>query len=211
LNDRDELLEGVAGYYAQKLAEHGPTAAGVDWNSDRSQELRFAQLLQVIDEPGRVSINDYGCGYGALADFLRAAEVDADYHGFDVAPEMVAAARERSSDPGASFTTSVDELPVADYTVASGIFNVRLDADDETWLTHVLGTLDQMRAVSRRGFAFNMLTSHSDPERMRPDLFYADPGLILNHCIKRFSRRVAVLHDYELYEFTVLVRLGEAA
>jgi SAM-dependent methyltransferase len=210
LTERDQLLEGVATYYAEKLAEHGPTAAGVDWNSTRSQELRFSKLLQVIDQPGRVSINDYGCGYGALADFLQAAEVDVDYRGFDVATEMVEAARARLADPGHSFTTVLDDLPVADYTVASGIFNVRLEADDETWLAHVMKTLDEMRSLSSRGLAFNMLTSYSDPDRMRPDLFYADPGFILDHCIRRFSRRVAVLHDYELYEFTTLVRLDEA-
>jgi SAM-dependent methyltransferase len=211
LSDREQLLEGVAGYYAQRLAEHGPTAAGVDWNSERSQELRFAKLLQVVDQSGRVSVNDYGCGYGALADFLRETGIDADYHGFDVAPEMVAAARSRFDDAEHTFTADVGDLPVADYTLASGIFNVRLEIDDETWLAHVLATLDEMRAVSRRGLAFNVLTSYSDADRMRPDLFYADPGFVLDHCIRRFSRRVAVLHDYELYEFTVLVRLGEAA
>jgi SAM-dependent methyltransferase len=210
LSDRDELLEGVATYYAQKLAEHGPTAAGVDWNSERSQELRFAKVLQVVDEPGPMSINDYGCGYGALADFLRAQEFEVEYHGFDVAAEMVEAARAQFEDQGYSFTTDLGELPVADYTVASGIFNVRLETDDETWLAHVLKTLDEMRAVSSKGLAFNMLTSYSDPDRMRPDLYYADPRFILDHCIRSFSRRVAILHDYELYEFTVLVRLPEA-
>ena len=210
MSNRGQVLEGVADYYAQKLAEHGPTPAGVDWNSARSQEIRFSKLLQIIDTPGPVSINDFGCGYGALAEFLRAAQVDADYHGFDVAPAMVEAARAQSSDPADDFTTELEELPVADYTLASGIFNVRLDVDDEPWLAHVLSTLGQMRAVSREGLAFNMLTSYSDADRMRPDLYYADPGFILDHCVRSFSRRVAILHDYELYEFTVLVRLGEA-
>jgi hypothetical protein len=55
--------------------------------------------------------------------------------------------------------------------------------------------------------AFNALTSHSDQERMRPDLFYANPAFMLDHCLSRYSRNVVVNHDYELYEFTVLVRL----
>jgi hypothetical protein len=72
----------------------------------------------------------------------------------------------------------------------------------------VLSTLDRMHALSQRGFAFNMLTVHSDAEKMRDDLYYGDPEFFLGHCLARFSRHVALLHDYPLYEFTVLVRLG---
>jgi hypothetical protein len=43
---------------------------------------------------------------------------------------------------------------------------------------------------------------------MRADLYYADPLFFFEHCRQRFSRRVALLHDYPLYEFTILVRLA---
>ena len=36
-------------------------------------------------------------------------------------------------------------------------------------------TLAIMQSLCRRGFAFNMLTTYSDPEKQRDDLFYADP------------------------------------
>jgi SAM-dependent methyltransferase len=209
VSSESPVLDGVASYYAGKLAEHGETAAGVDWNSTSSQELRFAQLLRIAEGETTFSLNDYGCGYGALLDFLDDRGLRVDYRGFDVSEEMVAAARRRFADRPERFTSDAGELQAADYTVASGIFNVRLDVDDTTWLAHVRRTLDRMRALSTSGFSFNMLTSYSDPERMRPDLFYAEPQTILDHCIRRFSRRVAILHDYELYEFTTLVRLLE--
>jgi hypothetical protein len=69
-----------------------------------------------------------------------------------------------------------------------------------------LHTLAAIARLSRRGFAFNMLTRHADPERMRADLHYADPGAVLDHVIRSHSRHVALLHDYGLHEFTVLVR-----
>jgi SAM-dependent methyltransferase len=200
------MLDEVANYYAEKISSHGPSAAGVDWNSVESQELRFEKLTSIAGSRETYSVNDYGCGYGALAAYLERAPVRFDYAGFDIAPEMIEAARERFSGRPYEFTSEPGELEPADYTLASGIFNVRLDADDERWLAHVLETLDEIRRLSRDGFAFNMLTSHSDPERMRPDLYYADPSYMLEHCIRRFGRRVAVLHDYELYEFTVHVR-----
>jgi hypothetical protein len=41
---------------------------------------------------------------------------------------------------------------------------------------------------------------------MRDDLYYADPCELFDHCKRQHSRNVALLHDYTLYEFTILVR-----
>jgi hypothetical protein len=46
---------------------------------------------------------------------------------------------------------------------------------------------------------------------MRPDLFYADPAEVFEYCRKRYSRSVALLHDYPLYEFCILVRKQRGA
>ena len=40
----------------------------------------------------------------------------------------------------------------------------------------------------------------------RPDLHYAEPSHLFDHCARLYSRNVAVLQDYGLYEFTVIVR-----
>lgn len=201
------VLDAVRRYYSEKIVEHGPTAKGVDWNDQASQELRFDQLLKLCDTATPFSINDYGCGYGALARYLAQRGDVFRYTGFDISEEMIARARDllRAAE-NCRFVGSESELEPADYTVASGIFNVRLDAADEAWEEHVLETLGRIDALSLRGFAFNMLTSYSDPERMRSDLYYADPRAIFDHCKRTFSRWVALLHDYGLYEFTVLVR-----
>jgi hypothetical protein len=60
--------------------------------------------------------------------------------------------------------------------------------------------------LGKRGFAFNMLTSYSDADRMRSDLHYGDPCRFFDYCKRTYSKQVALLHDYGLYEFTVLVR-----
>ena len=71
-NDKAELLSEVANYYTEKLAEHGETPRGVDWNGEESQLLRFEQLCKIIDGATEAySLNDLGCGYGALLDFLN--------------------------------------------------------------------------------------------------------------------------------------------
>jgi SAM-dependent methyltransferase len=204
----DAILTAVERYYSGRFAEHGATARGVDWNSPESQELRFEQLLRVTDrETGSFSLNDFGCGYGALAGFLRGRGPDVDYRGYDLSESMLEYARAAYAD--ATFVGRVGELAPADYTVASGIFNVKLDVPVEEWREYVLATIETIAELSHKGFAFNMLTSYSDADKMRDDLYYGDPRFFFDLCKRAYSRHVALLHDYGLYEFTTIVRLGE--
>ena len=202
----------VAEYYAGKLHEHGTTARGVDWNSAESQALRFCQLLRIREGERPFSINDYGCGYGALVDYLAGQGASFRYCGFDIAEDMVACARELHADvAGCTFVSDEAELSPADFTVASGIFNVKLDTPEEDWRADVLDTLRRISAVSARGFAFNALSLYSDVDKRRADLHYADPLALFDYCKRTFSPRVSLLHDYPLYEFTILVRKPEVA
>jgi SAM-dependent methyltransferase len=203
------LIGQVERYYSDKMARHGATPLGVDWNDESGQHLRFERLLQVLDGVGpRVSINDYGCGYGGLVDALAQRGQPVSYRGFDVSEAMAAAGRRRYVDrPDVSFVSSRPDLTPADFTVASGIFNVRQSQPVAAWERYVLETIDDLVALSRRGVAFNALTAYADRPLMRDDLYYADPAVLLDHCLRRFSRNVIVDHDYELYEFTVIIRL----
>jgi SAM-dependent methyltransferase len=204
-----KILSQVQEYYDEKLQTHGATARGVDWKSPESQELRFAQLVKLIDAGGSFSINDYGCGYGALVDYLERGSYQFQYVGFDISTKMIAQARELYAQANhARFISDRDQLQQADYTLASGIFNVKLNTDDAAWTNYILEVLETMNAISRTGFAFNALTKYSDAEFMRPDLYYADPLFFFDYCKTRYSRFVTLLHDYPLYEFTILVRKG---
>jgi hypothetical protein len=201
------ILRQVDAYYTARLRQHGATARGVDWNSAESQALRFRQLLRICPGEAEFSLNDFGCGYGALLDYVHTQEIPCRYHGFDVSAEMIEKARAlHDGIADASFTTDTGALSAADYTLSSGVFNVKQCVNRAAWEEYVLSTLDVIATLSQRGFAFNLLTSHADPERMRDDLYYADPCFFFEHCRRGFSRHVALLHDYGLYEFTILVR-----
>lgn len=211
--DDHALHEGIARYYERRLRENGPTPRGVDWNGAESQQLRFAQLVRIIqadhgtesDRP--VTLNDLGCGYGALLTFLAEQGLHIDYEGTDLCEPMVQAARARHAGvANARFRIGGACSRMADYSVASGLFNVRQDVPLPLWEKFIHDTLDDLDRSSSRGFAFNCLTSYSDAEKMRPHLHYCAPEEIFRHCKNRFSRNVALLHDYGLYEFTILVR-----
>lgn len=205
--NKTDLLREVADYYATKLAEHGVTPRGVDWNGEESQVLRFEQLSKVVDQSIDFSLNDLGCGYGALFDYLNSRYREFTYNGCDISGDMIRAAQARyANSPNARFTVAAEPPEMADYGIASGIFNVRLGRSDAEWRDYLEATLDVLDRTSRLGFAFNCLTSYSDADKMRAYLYYADPCALFDLCRRRYSRHVAVLHDYGLYEFAILVR-----
>jgi SAM-dependent methyltransferase len=205
--DDPDFLQQIEQYYTGKLRAHGVMPQGVDWNSPESQRLRFEQLLKVCDAGQPFSINDYGCGYGALLDYMSSGGLQFNYHGLDLSSAMIEKAREAHRDTTqCDFRSANESLAPADYSVASGVFNVKFDVERAAWQEYVLATLHTLADLSEKGFAFNVLTSYSDSERMRPDLYYADPCFFFDYCKRNFSRNVALLHDYGLYEWTMLVR-----
>lgn len=203
------MIDAVERYYSDRVQAFGATPCGVDWNGERGQRLRFAHLLDALpDADEELAILDYGCGYGALLDSLAARRERFRYQGYDISRAMVDEARRRyAGEPRATFTSAAGELVPAAVTLASGIFNVKLEAADDAWRRHVYDTIDRMASLTTRRLAFNALTAHADYDRTRPHLFYMDPAETLDHCLRTLSRDVRLRHDYELYEFTIVVAL----
>ena len=128
------ILSDIARYYSEKLAEHGESPRGVDWNGEQGQILRFTQLCKIIDVPGPFSINDLGCGYGALCGFLEQHHSDFSYTGIDISEKMIeAASRLHTERTRFRFVCASEPDQIADYGIASGIFNVQLGKPDSEW------------------------------------------------------------------------------
>lgn len=204
-----DALNHLARFFTSKLEEHGCTPQGVDLNGEKSQRVRFDQLIKVIhqNETDAFTINDLGCGYGAFFDYLKERYPNVAYTGCDISAAMIDAAQTRHRQyPNAHYVVAPEPPEIADYCVESGIFNLRFGCGDAEWQSHIEATLDVLDRLSRRGFAFNCLTSYSDADKKRDDLYYADPCALFDLCKRRYSRNVALLHDYDLYDFTILVR-----
>jgi SAM-dependent methyltransferase len=204
----ERALSDVESLYTGNLAEHGLDSRAVGWPDDESHRLRFEKLAYVLDaDPPRdpISVNDWGCGYGAMFEFLdRRPGVElASYRGYDISAEMIEAARRNVDDPRAEFVEGGRLDRDADYTFVSGTFNVRSEATDDAWSEFVKGTLLEIARRSRRGFAFNLLTTYVDWRK--DDLFYADPAEFFRFCRENLARNVTLLHDYPLYEWTICV------
>jgi SAM-dependent methyltransferase len=173
-----------------------------------AQEVRFLQLAKVISKARDFTILDYGCGYGAYADYLDKLGFEfTKFYGFDILESAVTKASTLHHQPDKYFfTTNIKKIPMVDFAIASGVFNIRLNATHQQWTDYVLQCLQQINKLSQFGFASNFLTKYSDPEKMSARLYYADPCLIFDYCKTHFSRNVALLHDYQLYDFTIIVK-----
>jgi SAM-dependent methyltransferase len=201
------ILSKVAAYYASKLEAYGSTPQGVDWNGADSHEQRHRQFLRLLDGSANASVIDLGCGFGDFLRFLRAAGHRGRFIGYDIAPSMIEKARElHGESDDRQWRIGAEPAEVADFAIASGIFNVKGDVPNELWIQYVHRTIDILSHAGRGGFAFNILSMSSDPDRRRPGLYYADAVDMLAHCLSRYGRSVALLQDYGLYEFTVVVR-----
>ena len=204
------IIQTTEAHYSKKIIEHGNHYKGVDWGSDDGQKIRFEQLLKFIDLEQNVSVTDYGCGYGALLEVLTRKQFKGTYQGYDISDAMIQQAR-KLHDSGESrflFTSDAATLKKADYTLISGIFNVKLETPDDQWFPYILHTLKEIAGLSRHGFVFNILSSYTPLESREADLYYADPRVIFDYCMKTFSCGVVLAHDYLQSDFTVFVRLN---
>jgi SAM-dependent methyltransferase len=181
---------------------------GVGWKRADDHEFRFRLLGAILADAGTragVVINDLGCGYGALFDAFRDIPCLAGgrYLGYDINPRMLMAARARIDDPRARFIESFAATETADFSFVSGTYNIKMRADEETWLAYVEASLLDLWEKTRLGLAFNMMSSRGTARENT--LYYADPLHFLAFCQDRLSPRVQLRHDYHLPEFTIFV------
>lgn len=204
------ITQAVERYYTARVKEFGPTPRGVDWRDAPSQHNRFEVLMRVLEDREHISLLDFGCGYGALLDHPSIARNCVTYVGLDVSAEMVATAERLHQSCGVAhlgyvFEASDDICDRYDIIVASGIFNVKLEMPEVLWKKYVWDTIRLIANRSTEAFAYNCLTSRSDPAKRRDDLHYADHSEHIAF-VQELGFEAEVADDYGLYEFTIFGR-----
>ena len=204
-----DLLSPVVKAYRRRLLEFGATPQGVFWRNQTNMEKRFEVLLRIFDDTaraGEIAVNDLGCGYGAFFDVLQThpALRGSRYIGYDVCTDMLDAAQKRIRDPRATFVRSAAPTEAADYSFASGTFNLRLEAAERSWADYVKALLTLLWQKTTKGLAFNMLDIRQ--RRAGDGLFYSDPKEFADFCRSALSPRIELVEDYGLPDWTMLVR-----
>ena len=194
----------VVAHYERQLQRHGPTAMGMDWKDERSQELRFEMLCAVGELDGK-SVHEIGAGAGHLCDFLRSRGIAADYSGSDLSADMVEVARRLHPDISFEQRDVLGEAAPGsyDFLLCSGLFHVKLDSGDADWRSFVKSAVRRMYEMCRESIAFNMMSDQVD---YRSELlYYSNPREMLDFCRRELSRSVVLRDDYPLHEYTIYV------
>lgn len=205
----EALLAEVEHYYTRKIDTHGATPLGVDWSCVPTQQMRFVQLLKLCKFDFPMTLNDVGCGYGALLALLakRFRDKSIDYVGIDLSPAMIASAKKLWHRRHATeFRVARVSPRIANYSIASGIFNVKLTQPDDLWAKFVESTLMMMHATSNCGFGVNFLAPLPSGLTSIPELYRPPADLWASYCRKKFGADVVILDDYGMREYTLLVR-----
>jgi len=207
-----DLLNLIGLVYDYRINQCGPVAKGVFWSNPDQHVLRYELLLQAVlpqDLNGPISINDLGCGYGALFDLVRSEPMmtHGRYVGYDISEKMVTAAQAKHSDARAKFITSPIATEAADYSFASGTYNMSMGAERELWTHYIKTSLQALWGKSKKAMAFNMLGKKLKNEL--GDLYYADKDQFIKFALT-LSPEVDVVDDYIGKEFTIIVTRTEA-
>jgi SAM-dependent methyltransferase len=201
-----EKLEQLEKLYTSNLETYGVSSQAVGWKNSESQELRFEILNKVIQEENTypLTVNDYGCGYGAhLKNLIFAKKNISSYYGYDISSAMLEALTKFHEGVGVSITTYLGDslLSLADYTFVSGTFNVRNENSEGDWEDFIKKKLNEISRHSLRGFSFNLLTTKVDWKS--PILYYGDPDYWLDYCRNVLGLESILHQDYGLFEWTI--------
>ncbi|WP_102795712.1 class I SAM-dependent methyltransferase [Bowmanella denitrificans] len=202
-------LNKINALYTDNLQKHGLQSKAVGWNTENCQSLRFQQLCKLLEQVSSpFSVLDYGCGYGSLAEYIDAIWENriTEYQGYDISEKMLEEARQTLTNK--PYPISLFNEPqiqsTADFGFVSGTFNVKFDASEKDWKSFIHDVLAQLNTHSNGGFAFNMLSTYVDWQEEH--LYYSDPCYWFDYCKKHFSKYVSLIHDYPLWEWTLIVK-----
>lgn len=208
-DETPQLLKSVAHSFEWAINKYGPSHRAVAWRNEERQQRRFQVfygLLAYDTARDDVTINDLGCGYGAIFDTFKDLPQfrDGTYFGYDISDTMLKTAREEVTDPRAIFIKSHEATEKADYSFVSGTYNMKMAASDAEWLEYVEENLIQLWSKTRIGLGFNMLNIAAPVHDKT--LYYPDPDHFVNFCEKHLNGQVRLVDVLHPKEFVIFVR-----
>ena len=197
-------LDHVKNFYNERFKEKGDVLESVGWGNPESQKLRFDILFRNIEVNGK-TILDVGCGFGDLISYLQEKGFHFKYIGIDISSELLKVANERHKDnknisfyEGDILTIPPSLLQEIDISVLSGALTYKIEDN----LSYAKNVLTKMFDLSSFMAASNFMTTYSDFQHEKN--FHYSPEEIFTFS-KSLSKKVTLIHDYPLYEFTTQI------
>lgn len=208
----EKIADSQKKFYLKKYLKYGDDPRSLSYNDKITQYLRFKKIAELFkyENSEIFSIHEIGCGLAHFKEFLEGYPASISYSGSDIIEEFIKLDGEKF--PDCSFYINDISQPIEsihpaikwkDYYCLSGTFNPKEDSSIDEWESFIFKSMKNMFNMARKGMCVNFITSYS--EFFDNKIYYADPKIIFNWCIKNCSRFVAISQDSPLYEFFVYV------
>jgi SAM-dependent methyltransferase len=200
-------------HYESCLKNHGPSVKGMDWPNQEDLDKRFKVLSEIIEykpkSKSKIDILDLGCGIGLYIEYLKKQGIldSINYRGIDISPIMIENAQKLH--PDNKFDVKdilVDGLieNCTDYIIMNGLFTEKREMSNDEMFAFFSQMIYQVYKACRKGFSFNVMSSHVDWQR--DDLFHLELDKLVSYLTKNYTRNIVIRMDYGLYEYIVYVK-----
>ena len=196
--------KNIINRYNKRIEKYGDSIKSLASGKESRRKLRF-KILSELDDMKNKSILDLGCGFGDLYEYLynKYGENNFNYHGIDINPKIIEIAKKRN--PKLNFS-SVDLLnsdynKTFDFILSSATFNNKLN--EESNYTFIEKIFEKCYKLSEKGFAIDFMTDYVH-FKSSDEIFYYKPEKVFS-IAKKFSKKVSLRHDYELFDFCIYV------
>ncbi len=196
------IHSNVSEYFDLKVAKYGKSHRSVGYFSEFTQQLRFLVLASGLNWEPMDTVLDVGCGLGDLVGFCQKEGYLCKYRGIDVSPQMIMLAKDTFGDglfEVGDFMAEGYQLRV-DFTVGSGVANVEVP----NAIVEAKRLIEKGNLVSRKGCAFNFLSTLTPGADRKSQMTYFDPIEMATFCFT-LTPNVVLKHDYLPNDFTVFL------
>lgn len=190
--------ERIIRRYDERLEKYGATIDALASGNVERHNLRFKISTEVGIKEGD-SVLDLGCGFADYYQYLQEQGLKVNYTGYDINPSLVEKARQRF--PYLDLQTKdilQDEFPTFDYIVSSSCFNLPLTEQDN--YDFIAEIFQKCYEHANIGVAIDFNSSYVDFKSTEG--FHYDPEKVFS-IAKKSTKRVALRHDYPLFEFCI--------
>lgn len=198
-------IGAITSFHDQLMADRGAGRYWLDgWGSVEGQTVRFDALVRAANFRGG-SVVDFGCGTGALRQYLETLGYPFTYLGLDMNERMLRIARTHTaSGEFRRIDADVVDFPPADYVFASGVFQFT-DATEPLYYRRLVEALFRRCRVA---LAVNFLSVLRDDAAKDPEELYLSPAEVVE-LVTRLSGKWVLDHSYhpERGDLTVSVHV----
>lgn len=209
MKNHKEMIEKFVSKYEEFYNEYGDSSAGVGWFKAEMTDPRFEALTSHIKN-NECRVLDFGCGLGAMREWMLERIGNFDYVGIDITPNNVDVAKQKYPDCkfflGDILTDSsiLSEIGLVDYSVICGVFTMKIDFSDDDMFEFMKRILKEVWSTTTKSMSFNLTSNLVDYKK--DDLMHMSFDEISKFVNDELSRNFEIKAHYGgSYEYSVIV------